>query len=75
MVEARRIMSGEIPAKRYTSIEDLLSDIENDLSSMMVAAQDAVARAGTRVIGELIDSKQPISEVSLDPTPYFLPGE
>lgn len=30
MVEARRIMSGEIPAKRYTSIEDLLSDIENE---------------------------------------------
>lgn len=76
--EATRIgpnQNGKYTGIRVRKREAHLSDIENDLSSMMVAAQDAVARAGTRVIGELIDSKQPISEVSLDPTPYFLPGE
>lgn len=64
---------------KYTGIkvrkrEAHLSDIENDLRSILDAAHDVIARAGTRAIGELIEGKEPVSEVSLDPTPYFLPG-
>ncbi|WP_211979097.1 hypothetical protein [Brevibacterium sp. W7.2] len=65
---------------KYTGIkvrkrEAHLSDIEKELSSMLIAAQEAIARAGTRMLSDLVDGEQMVSEVTLDPTPYFLPGE